>query len=297
MPATKTDGAKTSRKEKFELAIARLSDLPTIPNTLLRIWQLVDDPDSSASDLEKVIAMDQALTAKIIRLVNSPYYGLRTEVTSARQAVTMLGFDTVKNLSICVSVVSACIPDDGSKPELNLDDLWQHSVATGVIAQLIACRTGLRDPDTAFTAGVLHDIGKFVMNLTLRSEYGEAIGYARSKGLYLHEAETATFNADHQYFGSCLATMWGFPDILTGVIKTHHGDLDPDNEFDIRDAVHLADRAARILQIGSPGDNRTVSLEPDTFNGIGLDGDAAADFLEEARTRVDEARDILNLLG
>jgi putative nucleotidyltransferase with HDIG domain len=241
--------------------------------------------------------MDQALTAKIIRLVNSPYYGLRAEVTSARQAVTMLGFDTVKNLSICVSVVSACIPENDIKSGLNLDDLWQHSIATGVIAQLIAVRAGLRDPDTAFTAGVLHDIGKFVMNLTLRSDYGEAIEYAGSKGVYLHEAEKAMFDADHQYFGSCLATMWGFPEILTDVIKTHHGDPVPGGEFCIRDAVHLADRTARILRIGSPGDNRSESLEPDTFNGIGLDGDAAAEFLEEARTRVDEARDILNLLG
>lgn len=296
MPATRTDHNESTRKERFELAIARLSDLPTVPNTLLRIWQLVDDPDSSAADLEKVITVDQSLTAKIIRLVNSPYYGLRAEVTSARQAVTLLGFDTVKNLSICVSVVSACLPDRNENPELRLDDLWKHSVATGVLAQKIARQAGFDDPDTAFTAGVLHDIGKFVMNLTLRGDYGEAIRLARNRGIFLHEAETATFDADHQYFGGCLASMWGFPGVLTDVIRTHHAPPDPDGEPDAVHAVRLANTAARILGVGSSGNANPPQAGPETFAGIGVAGDRTSQFLDEGRALVEEAQDILNLL-
>lgn len=297
MPATKTDGKATTRKDRYEHAVSRLSDLPTIPNTLLRIWQLVDDPDSSASDLEKVITMDQALTAKILRLVNSPYYGIREPVTGCRQAIMLLGFDTVKNLSICVSVVSACLPDEPTNPELDLRELWKHSITTGVVADQIAAHAQVGNPDAAFTAGVLHDIGKFVMNIALRHDYGDVIALARNEGLFLREAEDSLVGANHQYFGAFLARMWGFPAQLVEAIEKHHEESRADGPLGVVEIVSLANRVARMLKVGSSGDTRSLELSPDTFATIQLEGDDADRFLSDVHQRVEDARDMMNLVG
>lgn len=298
MPATKTDGSEPAGKDKLEHAVSRLSDLPTIPNTLLRIWQLVDDPDSSASDLERVITMDQALSAKIIRLVNSPYYGVRDPVTSCRQAITLLGFDTVKNLSVCVCVVSACLPDGQVNKEFDLRELWKHSIAVGVTAEAIANRAGIDDPDAAFTAGVLHDVGKLVMNLTLSREYGQALARARKDGVFLREAESVMFGADHQYFGSFLARMWGFPAPLIDVIGKHHTPSPgPGGKATLVEVVSIANTVARMLGVGSSGDAVEVTSAADDLAGIGFTADEADRFVDEIRARVDDAGDMLNLMG
>jgi putative nucleotidyltransferase with HDIG domain len=230
-------------------------------------------------------------------LVNSPYYGIREEVTGCRQAITLLGFDTVKNLSVCVSVVSACLPDETVNPELDLRELWKHSITTGVIADQIAARAQVENPDAAFTAGVLHDIGKFVMNIALRKDYGDVIALARNEGLFLREAEDSLVGANHQYFGAFLARMWGFPAQLVEAIEKHHDESRTGAPLGVVETVSMANRVARMLKVGSSGDTRSLELGPDTFAILRLAGEEADRFLSEVRGRVEDARDMMNLVG
>jgi putative nucleotidyltransferase with HDIG domain len=164
-------------------------------------------------------------------------------------------------------------------------------------ARLVRARAGLEDPDSAFTAGVLHDIGKFVMNLTYRRDYGEALELSKQDGVYLRDAEQTTFGADHQHFGAFLARVLGFPEPLLDVIEKHHHKTTADGPLDLVKAVSVANTVARILSIGSSGDAVKVEPAPDTLAAIGLTGDDADEFYSEVRDQINDARDMLNLLG
>lgn len=295
MPAAPTDKKSQPGGAKLEHAIARLADLPTTPSTLLKIWQLVDSPDSSASDLERVIVTDQALSAKIIRLVNSPYHGLRDPVTSCKQAVTLLGFKTVKNLSVCVSVVSACIPGRDRTGELDLLALWRHSIATGVCASEIASRAGRVDPETAFTAGVLHDIGKFALSLVMKSEYGDAVRCAHERGVDIRSAEQEVLGVDHCLAGDELAKRWGFPDELREVLAGHHEAMPQSGDLELVEVVARANDVAREIREGSSGDPVQTTVAADTWKRIAVDVGEREEFLLALEARIAKARDMMNL--
>lgn len=297
MPSTKEDVRKVSDREaRYDLAISRLNDLPTIPNTLLRIWKLVDSPNCSAADLEKVITMDQALSSKILRLSNSPYYGVRCEVTSCRMAITLLGFNTVRNMSICVSVASAFLPAKDKGCLLDLVSLWRHSVSCGIVAKLLAKKAGYDDSDAAFSAGILHDIGKFVMNLCLTGEYGAVLKEVREKGMSIREAEKAVFSADHSYFGARFAKMWGFPKILIRAIENHHEDRGEDEQIDLEEVVSLANKITKSLKLGFSGDPVEEEVEVDKLSRFGIDGEGVERFYDKVKEQVISAQEFMTLL-
>jgi len=297
MPATKSESkTPNAQTDKLEWAMRRLHDLPTIPSTLLQIWQLVDDPSSSAGDLERVITMDQALSAKLIRLVNSPYHGLREPVNATRQAITLLGFKTVKNLSVCASVVSACIPGKQEKGELDLSSLWRHAICTGVAADLIAGSTGAAEPGDAFTAGILHDIGKFALNVVMTREYGRAVHHAHDKNISIREAERDVIGIDHTQAGEELARQWGFPALLTDAIAHHHDPLPADGDLNLVEIVARANRLARHLRIGSSGDPLRVHASNETWLRIDVDEASRDFFLQTIESRVSEAQELMSLV-
>ncbi len=280
---------------RLEWAMRRLNDLPTIPNTLLRIWQIVDDPDSSAADLERVITLDQALNAKIIRLVNSPYHGIPEKVTSCRRAITLLGFKTVKNLSVCVSVVTACIPARRSHSGLDLGGLWRHAIAVGFAAEAIARRRG-DEAGEAFTAGVLHDIGKFALNLVMPDAYAAAVTRARAEGATIREAEMAETGVDHTIAGRELASRWGFPEPLVDAVARHHEDL-AEVESALVATVAAANAIARQMRIGTSGDAAVVEPDAAVWDVARVAPDDRDAFRDELRSRIEGAAELLSLVA
>ncbi len=294
MSAAATTERPDAPAARLEWAMRRLNDLPTIPNTLLQIWQIADDPNSSAADLERVITLDQALNAKIIRLVNSPYHGIPETVTSCRRAITLLGFKTVKNLSVCVSVVTACIPAGRNRGGLDLAGLWRHAIATGMAAEALAPARGV-DPGEAFTAGVLHDIGKFALNLVMPDVYATAVEHAVTEGVTIREAEQREIGVDHTVSGRELATRWGFPEALVDAVARHHDD--PSELGPLAATVALANAIARGLRVGSSGDACTLEPDASTWDAAGVAEAERDAFVEALRARIDEAAELLALVG
>ncbi len=282
---------------RVERVISRISDLPTIPNSLLRIWEILDDPNSSASDLERVISLDQALSAKLIRLANSPYYGARDEITSCARAITLLGFNMVKNIAMCVSVVAGVMPKKGTTVAIDLGQLWQHSIATGVIASFLANRSDEVNPDSAFTAGVLHDLGKYVMNLCLGEKYCEVVAAARENGISIHDAELSMIGASHGHFGAYLARNWGFPEVLRDVIERHHEDFQHDGALTLLELVGVADQMARKAEVGWAGDDIRGVVDIKTMDRLQVPHSALDEFWEVVLEQVENARDLMHLIS
>ncbi len=224
-------------------------DLPTIPESLTRILRIIEDNNSGAADLADAIRVDPPLAAKILRLANSPLYTQTRAIGTIRECVAVLGYRTVRQVALCVAVVSTLARECAQRQAaVAYRDLWRHGVAAGAVARVLARQTGCDDAEEVFTCGLLHDLGKFVLTLQHPQRYAEVIRDRRRQGIPLVEAERDAFGYDHAGAGAALAEHWRFPSQLVGAIAHHH-DSPPDD----RDAtiVQLADLLAHRLDPSS----------------------------------------------
>jgi len=215
-------GMSTTRISLDELRDS-LTELPTIPETLTRILQLLEDPNSGARDLAEVIRADAPLASKILRLANSPLYQKHRTIKSVQECVSVLGYRTVRQVALCVAVISslgkAC---EEHADVLDYRELWRHSVAVGAIAHDLSRRTGKGEPESVFLAGLLHDLGKFVLTVIQPRQYARVIGLRRENGGRLIDIEMHELGYDHSTVGETVAEAWNFPPELQAPIAGHH---------------------------------------------------------------------------
>ena len=202
--------------------LERIDDLPPLPAVAARVMSIADDQNTSAADLGNVLAADQALTAKLIRLCNSAYTGYGRRVSSVREAVTVLGFAQVREVAVSMSLMNAFARPAQANDPFDLDLFWGHSVAVAVAGDSVARRTRAAKPQDAFTAGILHDIGRLILRTAMPFEFSEAMAHTRATGTPLHESELQTTGYDHADVGRALGEMWSFPDLLIEAVWAHH---------------------------------------------------------------------------
>lgn len=200
-------------------AIDRIKSLPTLPAVLSRILSTVADPDASALDLARHITVDQALTATLLRIVNSAYYSFEREVVRIPDAIVILGFTEVRNLALAATAFEV-LPNSGSVYDRT--QLWRHSIATAIASDRCARAGGLLNPDAYFVAGLLHDIGKVVFDVLSPEKYRVAAMRAHDQGMRLFEIERQVFGYDHTLLGAALSRHWHLPAFITTGIQDHH---------------------------------------------------------------------------
>ena len=202
--------------------------LPSVPSTLARITSLVQEPDVSLSQVGRVIATDPAIALKTLRLVNSAFYGVRQKVTSVEHAVTLLGIKVIQNL-----VLTATVFDTFHK---GADQLFRHSVACGIAMRAVVesskAELGVK-PDDAFVFGLLHDVGKIILEEFLPEEYSNAVQLSCTREVPSWQVEREVIGVDHAELGARLAENWKLPELLVGAITGHH-DLDQCADDDAR---------------------------------------------------------------
>jgi putative nucleotidyltransferase with HDIG domain len=199
--------------------VNRVNQLAPLPAVALRVLQLAEDQRTSAADLASVIATDQAMTAKLLRLANSAYFAAGREITTVRDAIVLLGMVEIRRLVLTTALMGQFTGDPGT---LNVAAFWGHALAVGMVAEVMARNTGLATPEEAFTAGILHDIGKLVMVQYLKEHFDAAATFATTKGVPLHRAEAEVFGFDHPMLGRKLAEVWRLPQGLVDAIAHHH---------------------------------------------------------------------------
>ena len=200
----------------------RVDDLPPLPAVATRVMTIVDDENASATDLANVLAADQALTAKLIRLSNSAYYGFGRKVSSVRDAITVLGFNQVRDIAVSMSVMHAFSRPAPTDDGFDLDLFWGHSVAIAVAGESVSRRMRAAKPQDAFTAGILHDIGRLVLRMTMPVPFADALAYTRETGTPLHLSEVEATGYDHAEIGRALGERWSFPQHLIEAVWSHH---------------------------------------------------------------------------
>ncbi len=199
--------------------------LPSLPDVVMRINAMIDDPNVGLQEMGALVAQDPAVTARVLRLANSGYYGLSQQVTNAEQAATVIGARALRNVVMQVSILKR-YEHLRNIPDFDLDEVWQHSTLTAQIAQAMAesCykRTGLA-PDDFYACGLLHDVGKVVMLEGLDEEYLECVRHARRTAVAVHVSEEQLLGYTHVDVGALLAQQWQLPDKVAAAIEFHHG--------------------------------------------------------------------------
>jgi HD-like signal output (HDOD) protein len=214
--------------------VRRVHDLPSLPAVVAELLVSMEQDDVDLHYLAGRIALDQALTAKTLRLANSSFYGMPSKVTSIQQAMSVLGLHSVRTLVTACGVIGAVPPASG--PALDFDAFWRHGIATAVWARALA-RHLRQSPDTAFTAGLLHNLGTLVLATRFPDEYAAVPAWrAEHEDASVADAELAVFGVDHTQAGSALAAYWKFPPTIQDAIS-HQRD---DNATGLALAVGLA---------------------------------------------------------
>lgn len=272
-------------------AIQEISHIATLPEVTMKIIKLVEDPDSTAQDLNNVISNDPALGARILKVVNSAFYGLPGQIGSINRAIVLLGLNAVKNIAIAASLAKL-FRGGRIAPGFDARDLWTHSIACATGTRLLAKQVGLGLPDEAFLAGLIHNIGILVEIQARRPKFIEALAkMQQNPGLTLRQAETQCIGANHEQFGAGLCKMWKFPASFAYVTGFHHRPLElPANNRTLASLVHIADILAARLELGFTIGTEAKEISPELLKQLKLTneqvdatGKALPDAMEEAK--------------
>lgn len=286
---------KANEAAVVDAAIKGISHIATLPEITLKIIELVEDPTSTAQDLHKIISNDPALCSRILKVVNSAFYGLPRQIGSINRAIVLLGLNAVKNIAIAASLTKLFRGGDLC-PNFSAKDLWVHSIATAAACKLVCDHLKLGLPDEAFLAGLIHDIGIMVEMQAKRTELiqvfeGLTFDADGAPDRDLREIEQEVLGADHQAFGAGLCESWKFPKSFGYVTAHHHNPLGlPDGSRTLASVVYVGDRLAAKAGYGFRADLMSLEFIPEVLEDLRLDAaslDAIIAALPEAYDEVE----------
>jgi len=252
-----------------ERILSQVRDLPPLPSTCMRLMSVLNRPDSTIQQIIETIQYDQAVVACVLRQCNSAASGLRRTVHSLREAVAFLGTQRVLGL-VLVQQGGAILSRKQAGYGLAAGQLWRHSVAVAITATNLGARLRVADTNLLFTAGLLHDIGKIVLNTHVADEYVEIMRRVREEGAAFQEAERAVLGCSHDEVGGDVAEHWQLSAPIVRAIRHHHSpdDLQPPDE--LVDVVYLADCVCMMLGIGLGEDGLSYRADPEVAARRGL---------------------------
>lgn len=250
----------------IEEALFNIRELPTLPAVLGKILSTAADPDASAIDLGRLIAADQSLSATLLKLVNSSYYGFYRQIKTVTQAIVVLGFLEVRNLTLTATAFQAfdSVPSKYDRPQL-----WRHSLAVAIAADRIA-KLLKRNAEGCFESGLLHDLGKVVLDWIYPELFRDAVADANARSCSIADAELAVFGMTHATVGGLLGEYWNLPESVVETIKFHHNPglahLDIEQVYIINAANALTYKAG----LGEASSGCAPELSPEVMARLGL---------------------------
>lgn len=271
--------------------IKSVRDLPSLSAVVSELLSSFDQTDASVGMLADKVSRDQALTAKTLRIANSSFYGLQHKVTTVQQAIIVLGLDCIRSL-----VTAAAVTDNFSASmhaSFQLKSFWRHSVSTALCAKSIAKELKLNQ-DSAFIAGLLHDVGRLVLVTGFPQQYAQAIIYRDTHDCHMLEAERKVLGVDHMVAGLALAEHWKFPIVMQKAIGSHHAPKIQD-QGDVPGIVHVADVIAHALDLSDHEDDLVPPLVESAWDRLNLGQDALRNIFRRTEEEFDEACQIFSV--
>ena len=287
-----SDTPANERIERWKPILEKLNDIPTLPVVATRVTELINDPNSSSGDIADVLKKDQVLTAKVLKLINSPYYGIPGEVTDVKRALAYLGFNTLAQLVLSISVIGVFQGNKNTK--FSLQAFWKHALGTAVTAEVIAKKIGYKKPEECFTCGLLHDIGKIVLLQIAPEEFFRVVEFAEANKMSFYEAERRLEVPTHGYLGEYIADKWRLPMVIRMSIRYHHTDVAKmetilDSMKPVVQTVALANQLVVKNNIGYSGDASGGLVNEEILAPLGLTEADLPNLMERAQKNIDDA--------
>lgn len=252
----------------LEQVARRIDEISSLPHVALRVMEVANDPDSGAADLKEVMEGDAALSARVLRYVNSSAYATRTKITNLQQAIAYLGLKQIRNMAMTASVSDLFKKDERIGP-YRRSDLWRHLVSVGICARLIALRRKLRDFEDAFLAGLLHDIGIVLEDQHVHPAFCRMIG-ALDEQQTLAAVEMRELGFNHMQLGECVATSWNFPETVVAAVRYHHASVNYRGEaINIVRCVEVANLLCTLTGASSVG-MKLVRISQPALAGLSI---------------------------
>ena len=274
-----------------------IKTMPSLPTSVTKVLEICNNPQTSPADLNHVISLDPVLVGRVLKLINSAYYGLGQPVTNLARAIIMLGINTVKNLALSTAVMGH-LSSKSKSPGLDMEGFWRHSLCVGVSAKLLAKKRGI-DPkltEEYFTTGLLHDIGKIPLNAVLSKEYMLTVSTADRERESLFRAESDTLGLNHCAAGAMISAAWKLDGAVGDVIMHHHDYDGYSGSFkDVLYSVVTANWFVSLSGIGFSGDRHPEKPEPQVWEALNVSLDVFDEIEEAANAEIEKAEVFLKI--
>ena len=257
------------KQETVKRITAQVKAFPGMPATSAKLIKILKNPESSAREIEDILKYDPGLTANILKLTNSAYFGIPSKVSSVKQAIVLLGWKRLLQL-----VMTVCMSTVMKKPLTGYDlphgELWRHSVAVSVAAELVVKALKIPGADEVFTAALLHDVGKLVLGGFVKNDMDQ-IKAMVAKGIAFEVAEYMVIGTDHAEIGANILKKWDFPQDLVNAVNWHHDPETCENHCTLSDIVHIANTVGLRIGFGRDTEGARIEPSPSVTDRLGLE--------------------------
>lgn len=291
-----------ARKLTEDYIISKIDELPTLPTIIYELNQVINDPMSSTNEIEKIMVNDVSITTKVLKLANSAYYAIPGGVTTLARAIAYLGFDTVNQLVLSSSIVSA-LKIDGP-PVFEMGAFWKHCIGVGIASEVIAKEVNHPLPSDLFTSGLVHDMGKIALLTIQADSVIEVVQFAEKNDLSFSDAEKELHAFTHTHIGGLLAEKWRLPLVMQACVKHHHKKESNQREgisSDLSqsvDMVYLANILIHALQFGNSGHTKRTGAPKEIMERLAIDPtEGFKKLLFQIKSSLASAEEFIKIIG
>jgi putative nucleotidyltransferase with HDIG domain len=272
-----------------------VKEIPTLPVIYQELFQKMQDPDVSVPQIAEIITQDQALSTKILHLVNSAFYGYSKQIKTISRAVVILGFRAVRSAALAISVFDY-FKNEESQDGVDITRFWTHSIAVASICKVLASELRINQQEEAFVVGLLHDIGKIVEKRYFPDDFNDVCEAAQEQHLSWYDCEQALFQIHHATIGKAVFRAWNFPPSVVDAIQFHHAPEQSTKLPQLTALVNLADFIAYQLDYGAPGAYPPKECNPAALKLLDVTLPQTLAYHDRIREELEHSLDILKLL-
>ena len=280
--------SKTLQPKELITGSTRTSSLPEI---FIMINEVVSDPTSSFSDIAQVVNMDTALSARLLKIVNSSFYSFPSNIETVTHAIAVIGTEQLHSLALATTIISNF--KGVSDKTINMNSFWRHSMGVAIIARNLAIHCRETNPERFYLAGILHDIGRLIILENLPNESNEILKRQKESGGLMWQIEREILGFDHGEVGAALSRSWNLPLSLEEIIGNHHGPGRSQRYPLETTIIHLSDIIAKAMELGSSGDIHVPPLDEKSWEQLKLPAGIFSAVWNQAETQFNETVDII----
>ncbi len=281
----------TKNRATLEEIIERVHTIPSLPEVVTQVSRLVNDPMANSGDVTAIMVKDGAMASKMLRMVNSVYYGLKEPVHDMEGAVRILGFKTIRSIALSISVLNAFQQQTAT---FNMKAFWAHSAVSACLCRMIAEKSRVCDPELAYTIGLIKDLGKLILVENAPEETKAIVAVAREYKLSFHGASRKVLETDDAEIGGWLAERWELEPIITETIRDQY-DLGKGRQPGVVAICQFTEYLCGLKKLRVSGECDDPVLDPEVWRHLGLDKNALVELLTRVNDEVDNARQLMAL--